>query len=100
MNPEPKDTINGAWMPTVVFDKETGVEREKLQAAFAEENADARVFFWPLSSLDMFEREASNTNAYSIPKRAINLPSYHEMSEGDLRRIIMVLNDMIIDANK
>jgi len=100
MNPEPKDTINGAWMPTVVFDKETGVEREKLQAAFAEENADARVFFWPLSSLDMFEREASNTNAYSIPKRAINLPSYHEMSEGDLRRIIMVLNDMIIDASK
>ncbi|MEO8000051.1 MAG: DegT/DnrJ/EryC1/StrS family aminotransferase, partial [Gemmatimonadaceae bacterium] len=51
MNPEPIGTVNGAWMPTVVFDKETGVTREMLQAAFAEENIDARVFFHPLSSL-------------------------------------------------
>ncbi|NJN61440.1 MAG: DegT/DnrJ/EryC1/StrS aminotransferase family protein [Coleofasciculaceae cyanobacterium RL_1_1] len=80
MNPEPEGTINGAWMPTVVFAKETGVTREKLQETFKSENIDARVFFHPLSSLSMFEDKEVNINSWSIPLKAINLPSYHEMS--------------------
>lgn len=91
MNPEPANTQNGYWMPTVVFKSETGITREKLQAAFAEENIDARVFFWPLSSLPMFEPQPENLNAWSIPTRAINLPSYHEMSAGDIDRVCSVL---------
>lgn len=88
MNPEPKGTVNGAWMPTLVFAPEAGISREKLQAAFAAENADARVFFWPLSSLPMFESLASNANAWSIPDRAINLPSYHDMTNTDISRVV------------
>ena len=91
MNPEPEGTINGAWMPTVVFSPEIGITREKLQSAFAEENIDARVFFWPLSSLDMFDSEEQNVNAWSIPQRAINLPSYHEITCPDLDRVVTVL---------
>jgi perosamine synthetase len=91
MNPEPPGTVNGGWMPTVVFAPETGVTREKLQAAFAEENADARVFFWPLSSLLMFEPVNSNVNAWSIPCRAINLPSYHDLQDVDIERVVCVL---------
>lgn len=91
MNPEPPGTTNGAWMPTVVFEPETGVTREKLQAAFATENVDARVFFWPLSGLPMFEPVISNTIAWNIPGRAINLPSYHNMSFEDLQRVVCVI---------
>lgn len=80
MNPEPADTINGAWMPTLVFTPETAITRESLQAAFAAENIDARVFFHPLSSLSMFEDCPQNLLAWSIPGRAINLPSFHEMT--------------------
>lgn len=87
MNPEPDGTVNGAWMPTVVFAEETGITREKLQAAFAAENADARVFFWPLSSLPMFEPVKNNVWAWDIPERAINLPSYHDISANDLDRV-------------
>ncbi|MFA6636505.1 MAG: DegT/DnrJ/EryC1/StrS aminotransferase family protein [Candidatus Omnitrophota bacterium] len=79
MNPEKSGTINGYWMPTVVFDKKTGITRECLQEAFAGENIDARVFFWPLSSLPMFEEKLANRYAYDIPSRAINLPSYSEI---------------------
>jgi perosamine synthetase len=93
MNPEPEGTINGAWMPTVVFSPETGITREKLQSAFVEENIDARVFFWPLSSLDMFESRQQNLNAWSIPQRAINLPSYHEISAVDIERVTKVLTN-------
>jgi perosamine synthetase len=91
MNSEPAGIENGAWMPTVVFSKESGITREKLQAAFANENVDARVFFWPLSSLTMFEAIVGNTNSSNIPDRAINLPSYHDILEQDLERVANVL---------
>jgi len=91
MNPEPEGTINGAWMPTVVFGPDTGVTREMLQAAFTAENVDARVFFWPLSSLPMFYPTPMNAHAWSIPGRAINLPSYHELSAESLARVASVV---------
>lgn len=88
MNPEPEGTINGAWMPTVVFSAESGITREKLQAALATENVDARVFFWPLTKLSMFESRMENVNSRVISQRAINLPSYHDISDQDQDRII------------
>jgi perosamine synthetase len=95
INPESNGTVNGAWMPTVVFAPETGITREALQAAFAAENADARVFFWPLSSLPMFVPVHSNVLAWDIPGRAINLPSYHDISVGDIERVVGVVKGLI-----
>jgi perosamine synthetase len=80
LNPEPDGIVNGAWMPTVVFDAQLSVTREGLLAAFAAENIDARVFFHPLSSLSMFDDQKQNRLAWAIPDRAINLPSFHEMT--------------------
>jgi perosamine synthetase len=91
MNPEPARTQNGFWMPTVVFAPETGVNREALQAAFAAANIDARVFFWPLSSLPPFKPSPANEIAYDLPERSINLPSYHDMSSFDAMRVIKVI---------
>ncbi len=84
INPEPEGIVNGAWMPTIVFDKETGITREQLQSALQSENIDARVFFHPLSSLTMFKDKQLNVNAWDIPKRAINIPSYHDLTNQDL----------------
>ena len=95
MNPEKANTINGYWMPTLVFDKSTGITREKLQEAFAAENIDARVFFYPLSSLPMFEDKANNLIAWDIPVRAINLPSYHDMAIEELQRVAQVIKNLI-----
>lgn len=94
LNPEKEQTINGAWMPTAVFDLNTGINREQLQAAFAKENIDARVFFWPLSSLPFFPT-CDNKLAYDICERAINLPSYHDMSESDMERVVQVIMETI-----
>jgi len=91
VNPEYPDTINGAWMSTAVFDQDTGVTREELQKRFAALNIDARVFFWPLSSLPMFEPRECNRYSYDIPKRAINLPCYHDLSPEQLDIICGVI---------
>jgi perosamine synthetase len=95
MNPEPEGTLNGAWMPTVVFALETAISRERLLVAFAAENVDARVFFWPLSSLPMFAPLKSNINAQLIPERAINLPSYHDISLIEQDRVAIVVKSLI-----
>lgn len=95
MNPEPANTVNGAWMPTVVFSQETGITKESLQAAFAAENIDARVFFHPLSSLSMFEDCPQNLMAWGIPGRAINLPSFHEMTASQQYCVVNVVVKII-----
>jgi perosamine synthetase len=95
MNLEPGNVVNGAWMPTVVFDEETAVTREKLVAAFSADNIDARVFFYPLSGLPMFEATPGNRHAWEIPERAINLPSYHDMTTADQDRVIAVVRRVL-----
>lgn len=91
MNPEPPHTVNGYWMPTVVFAPDLGVTRERLQEAFRNAEIDARVFFYPLSSLPMFSPQPANRNSYDIPERAFNLPSYHDMSDEDQSRVVDVI---------
>lgn len=95
MNPEHSNTINGAWMPTVVFDAETRVTRENLQAAFAEENIDARVFFHALSSLPILGGGPGKKISSSVPLRAINLPSFHDISRQEQDRVIDVIKNAL-----
>lgn len=94
LNSEPPETINGAWMPTVVFPRRPDIHLARIQAAFLEEDIDARVFFNPLSSLPMFQENRQNINAYDIQARAINLPSYHDMTLDEQLRVIKVVRGL------
>jgi len=95
LNPEPESGRNGAWMPTAVFSKELNIKRENLLKNFKSKNIDARVFFWPLSSLDMFKDKPENLNSWDIPQRAINLPSYHDMSEDEIKKVCDVIIKLV-----
>lgn len=88
MNPEPAETKNGFWMPTIVVDKEVEFDREVLLAAFKADNIDGRVFFWPLSMLPMFNNKPENVVSYGLYKRAINLPTYHDLTEAEMERVV------------
>jgi perosamine synthetase len=88
MNPEPAHTVNGYWMPTLVVNKGIPFEREKLLALFKEQNIDGRVFFWPLSTLPPFKAVETNTISYGLHSRAINLPTYHDLTEPEMDRVI------------
>lgn len=93
MNPIPTDekTQYGYWMPTVVFENKINFNREKLLEIFKENNIDGRVFFYPLSMLPMFEEIKENKVSYSISGRAINLPSYHEITNENIKTICNIL---------
>lgn len=100
MNPEHFGTVNGAWMPTVVFDESTGVTRELLQSAFTANQVDARVFFHPLSSLPMFDDQPSNGVAWETAKRAINLPSFHDITRAEMDRILAITRSVFETAER
>jgi len=87
MNPEPASTMNGYWMPTIVANIGTSFDREALLTSFKAANIDGRVFFWPLSSLPMFESYPRQATSHALAARAINLPSYHDMSDDDIGRV-------------
>ena len=95
LNAEPERVTNGYWMPTAVFDRETGVTRERLMSSFADANIDARVFFWPLSDLPMFGARPENARARDIAGRAINLPSYHDMDEQAQAGVAAVITGLL-----
>lgn len=88
MNPEPEGTRNGYWMPTTVIDEGVRFDREGLLAAFKADQIDGRVFFWPLSMLPMFEARPQNKISYGLYARSVNLPSYHDLSEKEMDRVI------------
>lgn len=92
MNPEESGTINGFWMPNFVVDEGVSFDRDKLLAAFKEKNIDGRVFFWPLSSLPMFNPQPENRVSYGIYPRACNLPSYHDLDEEQIQRVCDVVH--------
>lgn len=95
MNPEPSGTINGAWMPTILIEKSGSEAVEQLKFKFSTENIDARVFFHPLSSLPMFMQNNCNALAKFISKSALNLPSYHDMSDESLEKIIKIIRSVL-----
>ncbi|MBB5189938.1 perosamine synthetase [Silvimonas terrae] len=98
MNPEPAGTLNGYWMPTAIFEPATGVTREQLQAAFGREQIDARVFFSPLSSTPPFAAVPQNQLAFDLPSRAINLPSYHDLTPEQIERVVACLLSVLPEA--
>ncbi len=91
LNPEPNGCLNSYWMPTVVFPEQSGITQEQLISAFQKANIDARVFFWPLSSLPMFTAKPENQQAYEIAQRAINLPSYPQLTESEQQQVVQVI---------
>jgi perosamine synthetase len=100
LNPEPDGTVNGYWMPTVIFDPVTGITCEGLRQSFAAESIDARVFFSPLSSMPFFAPRRDNHVAYALPSRAINLPSYHDLSMAEIDCVSAVITGSMTSGRR
>jgi perosamine synthetase len=90
-----KITQYGYWMPTIVFDRSIKLNRKKLLEVFKQNNIDARVFFYPLSMMPMFKKVKENIISYDIYNRAINLPSYNDITSSEMERVAKVITDFL-----
>ena len=95
VNPEQPYVKNSYWMPTAVFDESVGIDRDGLIAHLKVAQIDSRPFFYPLTSLPMFESRPENKVAYSIYDRGINLPSHHELDHDDAARVTAEIRNFL-----
>ena len=87
LNPDVKSVVNGAWMPNIVFSADLNINIEDLKNFLNQNDIDARLFFWPLSTMKIFGDSKACPNAKSISERSLNLPSFHDMSDDDQVRV-------------
>jgi perosamine synthetase len=96
MNPEPVGTVNGYWMPTLVFAPELTIDRDQLLADFQQQQIDARVVFWPLSQLGLLDGTGYFPVSEQFSARGINLPSYHDITWAEQQRVVDVVKNYLI----
>jgi perosamine synthetase len=88
LNPEPAHVYNGVWSPALVFGKSHGMTRDRALEEIPKLGLPVRPFFYPLTSLPAFDREAegraSNPVAYDVSERGITLPCALNLTETNL----------------
>ncbi|MDP9067846.1 MAG: DegT/DnrJ/EryC1/StrS family aminotransferase [Actinomycetota bacterium] len=91
LNPEPAETVNSYWMPTILLDPAISVSKRALFETLREKGVDTRPFFHPLSSIPAYSATMQaekarriNTSSYEISSRGLNLPSPLKMTEADV----------------
>lgn len=88
LNKEQDYVINSYWMPTLVFKDTKDFDRDRLINFLSKKNIDSRPFFYPLSSLPMFNDKPKNKTAYKIGYRGINLPSHNSLKKSEVNYIV------------
>ncbi|WCT10611.1 DegT/DnrJ/EryC1/StrS family aminotransferase [Mucilaginibacter jinjuensis] len=95
LNPELAGTKNSYWLPTVVFNKNINFDRDAFFDLMKKNGIDSRPFFFPLTSLPMFDEKKENVVAYDIYDRAVNLPSFHDLTYQEAEKICSLINSFI-----
>ncbi len=95
LNAQKKYTYNSYWKTTIVFDQKLKINKEKLINFLKKYNIDSRPFFYPLSSLPMYKKDINNKIAYKLSQNSINLPSFYELSEKQVKYICNIINKYI-----
>lgn len=95
INAEPSYVKNSCWLPTFVFDKSLNFDREGFFKFMSGRNINSRPFFYPLTSLPMFDKKPENVVSYDIYYRAINLPSYHDLTNEEIKYVVDSLKEFL-----
>jgi perosamine synthetase len=90
MNPEPEGAFNSYWMPTLVLPERLRGRRDAILESMQRSGIDSRVFFPPLSDTPVFKDlpRVHTCRAHDLSQRALNLPSYHDLSPNDQQFVI------------
>jgi len=85
-------------MPTAECLEPTGISNQYLRNVFLDAGIDARLVFPSLSALPIFRPSPDGCPvARSFATRAINLPSYHDMSMAEIERVCAALEKAVIE---
>lgn len=82
-----------AWLVSILIEAEA---RERVVEALENQGIEVRLFFSPLSKMEIYRKYAKNCIvSCNIAKRGINLPTTHEISDETIKRIAMTIEENI-----
>lgn len=83
---EGKDIVNSFWMITVGL--ESGHQRDALREHLAKAGVETRPTFYPVHTMPMYsQRYERHENAGRLAHAGMNLPSYPDLNEADVKEI-------------
>jgi perosamine synthetase len=94
INPKQEGCENGAWMPTIVLDVPQNIFK-KIFENMRTNGIDVRPFFAPLSQIGLFPKTSSNQNSVLLANFALNLPSYHDITNEEITFVVRSLKHLI-----
>ena len=71
------------WMTSMFFEDQN-ISRDKLMLLMKEDGIDSRPVFPTISKYPMWYSDCENPSAVSISENSINLPSGHNLTQGDI----------------
>jgi perosamine synthetase len=86
LNYQEPGTKNVYWMVCLEMMGTTEAVRADMMSRLRDAGVDTRPYFYPVSDMPMYE-PADTPIAHDISRRGINLPSYTDLSEDDVRQI-------------
>jgi len=88
INVEQPGTKNLFWMPSIIFGESYHFDRDTLIKSMNADGIGLRPFFYPVSMFPMFKSAEDNVVSWSLYKKGINLPSYHDMTKEDVITVV------------
>jgi perosamine synthetase len=86
LNEERSGTRNAYWMVCLEVADMTEAARADFMSRLRDLGVDTRPYFYPVSDMPMYE-PAHTPIAHAVYPRGINLPSYTDLCENDVREI-------------
>lgn len=95
LNPEPTGTLNSYWMPTVIFGDSRAFDLDAVLEDMNARGIALRPFFYPVSTLPMYDHVPGNTVSARLNQRGINLPSNFDMTADDAGYVVQQLAECL-----
>lgn len=92
---------NVFWQVCMEGDGWTSAERDRFMKLLAKRGIETRPYFYPISDMPMYEpsSRAQTPVAHQVSEQGLNLPSYFDMNNQDIRDVCAAICDCSVALN-
>ncbi len=80
------------WLVCLEIDSFDFEIRESFMKALKNKGVDSRPYFYPVSSMPMYDKYNENQITYKKSIIGLNLPTYYDLTENDVNEICKIIN--------
>jgi perosamine synthetase len=86
--------VHSYWMYSILVEKDYGKSRDDTMAMLAENGVETRPVFYPMHVMPVYKEDSDRLKcAEEIASKGINLPTFYELEEDDVRYIATLLRE-------